>query len=286
MSKKKDLFRKKLELFSQLSVDNVVNISDNGNYYVNLDNSTGTKNIVKIKYDFTNITKNTIDKIFTEKELLIPNHSNKLILTKTGKLTLMHRWGGNKYKSNFVFVNLSVNNYYKNLSYFGGDYTTTIIKREKIFKDLIFLNKKCEWLKDKSYFSRNTSLLKQYSSLSEMKKHLGYSFLSDSRFEGLFSSYEEKDNIKSYHFYNEIILSLIVLGKLTTLECRKFLIINILESLTEQFPNKYLSSLIEIVKNNFEDFKKGLVIQNTYYKTINYDTSTTSTQDEQEGLPF
>lgn len=278
MSKKKDLFRKKLELLSELSVDNVVNISEKGNYFVNLESFSTPYNIIKKKFDFNSITKNTISNLFTEKEIKIPHKGNILLLNKQGKLYCTHRNGGNKYKTNFKFNQITLSNYWKYNYFPRGKYN--------FFIDLVYLNKKCAWLKDKSYAHSGLHLLKQYSSLNEFKKHLGYSFLTDKRFEGLFNNYVEQDNKVIYHDFNQSIIELLILGKLTTEQSRKFIVINILEMLFEENTYSYLNIIKKTISDNFDAFKKGLVIQNTCNKTINYGQSIQSTQEDDEDLPF
>lgn len=167
---KKEILKRKLELLSQLSCNDVVNISENGNYWIYTQKWTWNSPV--IKHTVKNVTKKTICKIGNQ--TIIGKSSTYevgyiVMVTKTGRvlvgLPFRNRFGFTKYQ----FKNVSVN--YKNFSIFSNSI------REDLFLQLLYVNKKSSYILQYPNLN-NFAIFKQFKNISEVRKYFGYTFIS------------------------------------------------------------------------------------------------------------
>lgn len=277
MNKKQKLFRKKLALLSELSVDNVVNISEQGNYFVKTDRFSKSTEDIEQYYRLGSVRKHNLNKLYTKEIISINKVSNVIMLTKTGKLLITGKSSPSRYRTLLRFSVITVSNYHKFIHY---------VTNPSKFTELVYLNKKAEWLKDKSY--NIFPLIRQFKSINEFKKYLGYSFLTDKRFESLFNRSIEINGKTSFFYSNELIFEIIVSGYLTTESSRKKLVMNILQLiiLEEHEVAANATNLRKLIEKNIEDFKRGWLIQDTIKQTLNYGKTTQNNQEDDDDLPF
>lgn len=125
---RKEIYNLKEKALYGLGLD--VNVSKNGNKYVYLRNFSSER-----RYNVWNITKSTINKINTQDKFMIPQR-DVLLLTKNGKTMV-------KMINEKHFRSMSYKDIYNIINY-----ENIVSDKLSSIKDLFFIGKKCEWLKN------------------------------------------------------------------------------------------------------------------------------------------
>lgn len=227
MNKPNKKLIEKLRLFSELSYDGIIRISESGNYFVRTSGPT----IVDIQQEFRPeiITRGTYNKLLSKIPVKYEVHQNMLMLTKTGKLLLGKPKGTTSaYKRGIKWETINTRNFRKNAYWIRIDGKEQEQTR-KIIQKIIFQNSKSKWLLDKKFFTLEDGLhhriLYNYKSITEMRRDLGYGFLTDKTFEGLFTHGTEEESLYNYCTF---IFDIILFGKLFSEKSRKNLVIVLL----------------------------------------------------------
>ena len=310
MNKPPKKLLEKLKLFSELSYDNVVRVSESGNYFVRLTGPTKVEFDQEFRPEL--ITRGTYHKLLTKVPIKYETHQSMLMLTKTGKLLLgKAKPTVSSYKAGVVWKSLTIKNYRKD------GYWMTIEGKErddirKVISKLVFMNSKSKWLLDKPFFTAEEGLfhriLYNYKSLAEMRKDLGYGFLTDKTFESLFThiilpSTKNQDddwdpddqNEGSNAKYSTFIFNIILCSKAFSEKSRKNLVM-VLLSIFAKHDHRQRWDVIRELCTDFENYFKRRKIDGKPFVELPNDlksltktlaiTNLTQDDDEEEDLPF
>lgn len=307
----------KLKLLSELSYDNCVTITAKGNYLVRLNEPTkvDVKNLVRPE----TVTKGTYSKLLTTVHTKYETHQRMLMLTKNGKLLVSKPLPTqHSFTRGVSWTTITPANYRKNrqhlVPYTGlADYS----KEVKISKALVFFTSKAKWLLDCPFFTEEGELqhkiLLNYSSITELRKDLGYTFLTDKTFKNLLTNLKEvEDHFKAVGdpvenetkwrnmSYINKLFNVLLYGKFFSLQSRKNLIIVLLNVLSCQDEHKIDQVLYDLefdinsyIKMRQVD-KKSIVelpsdlkeLTLALAKTEDDEDKQESDEDSEEDLPF
>jgi hypothetical protein len=184
---KKEIFEKKLKALSEYKeqspeYDSGLKTSESGNHYI----STTFEKECRT-YNAFNVTKSGIDKLGTIFEF--PSQQNLIMLTKTGKFIVKEK------------------GQWKNIT--------------KNYKDLYYIGRKCEWVLQFEELQK-VRVARQFSSLNNFKKWLGYEFISDDEFSSLIYNIDNIELLIKFKLKDKNervnLISLLNLGQGSTLK--------------------------------------------------------------------
>lgn len=306
----------KLKILSELSYDNQVGISEKGNYFVRLSKPTKVDTTVELKP--LTITRGTYNKMFVKRPIKYETHQHMVLMNKNGKIMLgQPKNSPNGFRKGCYWEVVTTSNFHKKARWMTCEGKDPIEFRKNMVK-LVFCNSKAKWLLDMPFWILERGIdhriVLNYASLTEMRKDLGYQFITDKIFLNLlthikqedvdpFASEDEDDTspTKQKRPVNKDFVSnlftIILYGKFFSLQSRKNLII-VLLNLVANKSDKDLrycfddlsNDMTNYIKRRKADGKAPIELPNNFKDLVTDLTAELAADDsvdqEDEDLPF